>query len=72
MLLPAQLIEPSAFLAERAVARSPAKIFDFDVIAGVALGVVVADELPNRVPRGHSRHFAFSCSGLAMLHRSRG
>jgi hypothetical protein len=43
-------VETGAFLAERLAARALTKVFALDVVAGVALAVVVVDRLLDRVP----------------------
>ena len=44
-------IEPTAFLTERFPACSRTPVFGFDVVSSVAFGIVVVDELLNRMPR---------------------
>lgn len=54
--------EVLALLAERLAARAGATVLALDVVAGVAVGVVMMDTLLDRVPRAGDSHGRCSLS----------
>lgn len=50
------LAEVAALGAERLAARTGAEVFALDIVARVAVGIVVMDTGFHRVPRGALRH----------------
>ena len=60
-LLSSLMIKASTLFAERPSARPLAKIFPLDVVAGVALSVVVVNRLLDGMP------WCFACHGISPI-----
>ena len=61
--LPALRIELRTLLTERLIARPLPKVLRLDVVASIAVGIVMVNRLLNRVPRCLS-HFVYLHYGL--------
>lgn len=67
-LLAPPAIEIGTLFAETLPALAFSPVLDFNVVAGVAFGVVVMDIFFDRVPRTYYRHVGYLLSSVVMKH----
>ena len=61
-------VETGTVFAEPLPARAPSPVLGFNVVAGVAFGIVMMDISFDRVPRTYSRHVGYLLSSVVMKH----